>query len=76
MTWLTKTLEVLAAILTFGASQYVSIDPCPCGASGTRLGRNRLKDWYVYCPNGCRRRGSLARTRRRAKLNWNAELKV
>jgi len=66
----------IVTAVTLGDRLYVRITRCSCGKAGAKLGRDFDRNWYVYCSNpiGCKRRGPLAKTKRRAKKNWNEEI--
>jgi hypothetical protein len=76
MTWFTTILNVITTAVTIGDRLYVRIAPCVCGKAGARLDRNTRGEWFVFCPYGCRWPSTPAKTRRRAKKNWNEEMEV
>lgn len=73
MNWFKWIGDAIVTAIRTRDRLYVRIKPCPCGSVGARLDKNRYNEWYVYCPYGCRERGTPANTRRQAKLNWNEE---
>lgn len=76
MTWFQVIIKALAIIISLNDTLYVRIHRCSCRKAGARLDQNKWGRWYVYCPNpkGCKRRAADAKTKRRAKMNWNEEI--
>jgi hypothetical protein len=75
MNWFKMIGQAIVTAVTLGDRLYVRIVPCTCGKPGAKVRRVKRREYYVYCPFGCRRRSAVARTRRRAKINWREELK-
>ena len=77
MNWLKTIADIIVTVVSINDRLFVRIHRCPCGKAGARLHKNHWGRWYVYCshPRGCKRRAEDAKTRRRAKLTWNQEIK-